>query len=1224
MHAGSAAAAAAPKRTQAMETERTDTEDPQSADQQHLTKKVVNGDATVILDKTHARLNGECVDTKNSEGGSPLVNGSDDIVATARNGGDKDSESDSDGQGQTNGKTDSDSKDHLDGKVHVGEPKDCVALVTVSSGECILLDDDKSVNGDSVTTDDADKTKVTSFDVGDESVQTVIATDVNSGSTNMDNGRVSDTSNKNPDIDHIDRTHVTELIDDDSCSVTNLDESSTSRDVTNLDDGDDDESSKDITSLDDGDSGKGVTNLDDGDSSKDVTNLDDGDSSKDVTNLDDGDSSKDVTNLDDGDSSKDVSNLDDGDSSKDVTNLDDGDTSKDLTNLDDGDSSKDVTNLDDGDSSKDVTNLDDGDSSKDVSNLDDGDSSKDVTNLDDGDTSKDLTNLDDGDSSKDVTNLHKDGSSRKFAKLDKGSGESKGSRKFKKLDKGDVGSNSRADSNCDDDNSRDVAKSSEPSRAKSSGSCDVVNLDDDDDSNITDVTKTVAASDTKEEAAVRTHAAKTSSVVTNKMTTNISEARKILQKPTVTTSSGVIKVKDVTPIRSAASATSLPLNPSHSSQGPQSLAAKGHPASVQLRPMSNLLYDLGLNLTKEQVYKDLIRIQTRKRTKNRLTEKEIQQLNKLKDAHKNLSKKNTCFHFQAMSCRRCAFKTDSLNALAYHDEFVETDEAGNTLCGLCDFKLHSKGQNDASKGILDHIRHKHKRQPRIYTEMLPFTCAMCLFETNLKLVLAKHMRKCERNFKLARNLEPGPADCDIPMKLPRYGAPTLSETLSRRPQAAHTSGTVGEHLRKRRENVTVHPPFQQGAYRAVSQSRPARPSVSATSMQSLLGSTTAPLGSVPQQLVQVGGRLYNLITQNGQTLLTPITAAQLPVLSTLPRHMSATPQPRIPGVLSATTPALGMPSRSSSAHTLIGSTSVTGKTPFSPEPVITVVDKNSAVAPAKTRSSPSTRVVPDFEICEICGGFVKDRDSLRIHFYYAHKVEIQRDVFLKKKGQLLCDLCAKHFWTYQGLVKHRQVEHKHMKEDDYRCYLCAKSGVTDMLGHLYRNHGITRETLFRRTVCPCCGQHFATSKSLESHMRLAHAAMFRQQDSQPSTLASHLKESTAPSEKSGTVPTCLKCNLLFETTTAFLKHCEQLHTYQCSRCTQKWSSLDFLQKHFRNVHGNDKETCQLCSESVYVGRPYIHHMKRKHLKAVSVSITRLPDEKCNFHAAKRRKLSKDL
>ena len=1190
MYAGSAAAAAAPRLTRVMETERTDTEDPQSVDLQHLNKKVVNGDATVILGKTHARLNGECVDTKNSGGGSPLVNGSDDIVATAKNGGDKDSESDSDGQRQTNGKTDSDSKDHLDEKEHVGEPKDCVALVTVSSGECILLDDDKSVNGDSVTTDDAtaDKTKVISSDVGEESVQTVEATNVNSGSTNMDNSRVSGTSNKNTDIDHVDRTHVTKLIDDDSCSVANLDESSTSRDVTNLDD--DDESSKDITSLDDGDSGKGVTNLDNDDSSKDVTNLDDGDSSKEVTNLDDGDSSKDVTNLDN------------------------------------SDSSKDVTNLDNSDSNKDVTNLDDGDSSKDVTNLDDGDSSKDVTNLDDGDSSKDVTNLDDGGNSTDVTNFHKDGSSRKFTKLDKGSGDSKGSRKFKKLDKGDLGSSSRVDSNCDNDNSRDVAKSSEPSRAKSSGSCDIVNLDDDDDSNITDVPKTVAAPDTKEAAAFRTHAAKTSSVVTDKMRmeTNKSEARKILQKPTVATSSGLIKMKDVTPIRSAASATTLPSNLGHSSQGPQSLAGKGHPASIQLRPMSNLLYDLGLNLTKEQVYKDLIRIQTRKRTKNRLTEKEIQQLNKLKDAHKNLSKKNTCFHFQPMSCRRCAFKTDSLNALAYHDEFVETDEAGNTLCGLCDFKLHSKGQNDASKGILDHIRHVHKRQPRIYTEMLPFTCAMCLFETNLKLVLAKHMRKCERNFKLARNLEPGPADCDIPMKLPRYGAPTLSETLARRPQTSHTSGTVGEHLRKRRENVTIHPPYQSGAYRAASQSRPARPSVSATSMQSLLGSTTAPLGSVPQQLVQVGGRLYNLITQNGQTLLTPITAAQLPVISTLPRHMSATPQPRLPGVLNATPPALGMPSRSSSAHTLIGNTSVTGKTPFSPEPVITVVDKNSAVAPAKTRSSPSPRVVPDFEICEICGGFVKDRDSLRIHFYYAHKVEIQRDVFLSKKGQLLCDLCAKHFWTYQGLVKHRQVEHKHTKEDDFRCFLCFKSGFTDMLGHLTRNHGITRETLFRRTVCPCCGQHFATSKSLENHMRLVHAGLFRQQDSQPTTLASHLKESTAPSEKSATVPTCLKCNLLFETTTAFLKHCEQLHTYQCSRCTQKWSSLDFLQKHFRNVHGNQKETCQLCSESVLIGRPFIHHMKRKHLKAVSVSVARLSDEKCNFHTGKRRKLSKDL
>ncbi len=33
-----------------------------------------------------------------------------------------------------------------------------------------------------------------------------------------------------------------------------------------------------------------------------------------------------------------------------------------------------------------------------------------------------------------------------------------------------------------------------------------------------------------------------------------------------------------------------------------------------------------------------------------------------------------------------------------------------------------------------------------------------------------------------------------------------------------------------------------------------------------------------------------------------------------------------------------------------------------------------------------------FEVCEICGGFVKDRDSLHIHFFWAHKVEINKEV----------------------------------------------------------------------------------------------------------------------------------------------------------------------------------------------------------------------------------------
>ncbi len=56
---------------------------------------------------------------------------------------------------------------------------------------------------------------------------------------------------------------------------------------------------------------------------------------------------------------------------------------------------------------------------------------------------------------------------------------------------------------------------------------------------------------------------------------------------------------------------------------------------------------------------------------------------------------------------------------------------------------------------------------------------------------------------------------------------------------------------------------------------------------------------------------------------------------------------------------------------------------------------------------------PQFEICEICGGFVKDRDSLHIHFFWAHKVEINKEVFQQQQPHLICDICKSRFWTFQ-------------------------------------------------------------------------------------------------------------------------------------------------------------------------------------------------------------------
>jgi hypothetical protein len=67
-----------------------------------------------------------------------------------------------------------------------------------------------------------------------------------------------------------------------------------------------------------------------------------------------------------------------------------------------------------------------------------------------------------------------------------------------------------------------------------------------------------------------------------------------------------------------------------------------------------------------------------------------------------------------------------------------------------------------------------------------------------------------------------------------------------------------------------------------------------------------------------------------------------------------------------------------------------------------------------------------FEVCEICGGYVKDRMSLRIHFFYAHKIEMPAHVFSKPLAPLFCNTCNERFWTSQGFAKHKTGV-KHMQ-----------------------------------------------------------------------------------------------------------------------------------------------------------------------------------------------------
>ena len=209
-------------------------------------------------------------------------------------------------------------------------------------------------------------------------------------------------------------------------------------------------------------------------------------------------------------------------------------------------------------------------------------------------------------------------------------------------------------------------------------------------------------------------------------------------------------------------------------------ALKPPSASAQMRPMASLLFDLGMDLARQQVYKDLIRIQQKKQSMDKLDEKETRQLDKLKEAYDDLVAKNSPYSTDTGPCDQCEFKADVETVLENHKEYGHVNEQGIIKCSYCE------DQFKVGQQFIMHMDQKHKRKGRVIVRHSFFVCPYCPFEHNSKASFNKHILRCERVFNLLRNLEPTPADCDIPIKLPKPPAVFCSEA-----QTSDSGSTTG-------------------------------------------------------------------------------------------------------------------------------------------------------------------------------------------------------------------------------------------------------------------------------------------------------------------------------------------------------------------------------------------------------------------------------------------------
>lgn len=256
--------------------------------------------------------------------------------------------------------------------------------------------------------------------------------------------------------------------------------------------------------------------------------------------------------------------------------------------------------------------------------------------------------------------------------------------------------------------------------------------------------------------------------------------------------------------------------------------SEGKLKSDSLRPVGRMLHDLGLDLVRQQVYKDLISIQVAKDSKNMLDEKEKEQLKRLTDAHSKLLVKNAMFQLPFQTCR-CSYSSSSANVMALHQEFGSTYEVPFHACCMCEnFKTRWPSQ------FLSHVDSLHDKKGRVQTKMAANVCKYCPYEHKNQMRMEVHVAKCFKKFNLNTNLQPLPADCDVPLhgKSSQPGnshqvRPGILGGPVSFPSPAHSSHQVPKQI--------------------VASSAPVQPSV-----------------------MEIGGQLYSLVHHNGKALFTSL------------------------------------------------------------------------------------------------------------------------------------------------------------------------------------------------------------------------------------------------------------------------------------------------------------------------------------------------------------------
>ena len=266
-------------------------------------------------------------------------------------------------------------------------------------------------------------------------------------------------------------------------------------------------------------------------------------------------------------------------------------------------------------------------------------------------------------------------------------------------------------------------------------------------------------------------------------------------------------------------------------------------------------------------------------------------------------------------------------------------------------------------------------------------------------------------------------------------------------------------------------------------------------------------------MVQIGGTLYRIMPNNGQPLFNP---ANIPISSGI-QNFTASPQTinqqnarvvRLPQpVMPSSRPQLLVVPRSAFQQPksesvpslrlpkLESAPSLKVAGPPSNTAIVRSANPTSNLKAASLVDSSTAKKTP-YEICEICGGFVKDREALWIHFYSSHRIDMKKDIVINGNPAVRCSHCPDGFWTLCGLQRHKKSAHDIDAATDLTdkivpCLVCgAGKKATELIGHICSDHPEVIMKMFETMQCALCNINLKTCDVVEKHMLGDHPSLF--------------------------------------------------------------------------------------------------------------------------------------